>query len=108
MTAWTTSVLVALALLLPGALYIRLRWRRAPQAYRAMIAVAACFFVAGSILGAWTLHLRAPKPAEIATAGPSASMPAPPSPAGIVSPAERSTQSDYLHEQVLGKGRQGD
>ena len=62
MTAWATSALVALALVLAGALYIRLRWRRSPQAYRAMIALAACCFVAGSITGAWILHLTAPKP----------------------------------------------
>ncbi len=62
MTAWAATCLVALALVLAGGLYIRLRWRRSPQAYRAMIALAACYFVAGSITGAWILHLSAPKP----------------------------------------------
>jgi hypothetical protein len=61
MTAWGTSTLVALVLALGGALYIHLRWRRAPQAYRAMIALAACYFVAGVIMGAWILRL-APNP----------------------------------------------
>ncbi len=61
-TPWATSALIALALALGGALYIRLRWRRSPHAYRAMIALAACYFVAGSITGAWILHLTAPKP----------------------------------------------
>ncbi len=62
MTAWAATGLVALALALAGGLYIRLHWRRSPQAYRAMIALAACYFVAGSITGAWILHLSAPKP----------------------------------------------
>ena len=61
-TPWATSALIALALALGGALYIRLRWRRSPRAYRAMIGLAACYFVAGSITGAWILHLTAPKP----------------------------------------------
>ena len=46
MTPWATSALIALALA-----YIRVRWRRSPQAYRAMIALAACYLVAGSIMG---------------------------------------------------------
>jgi hypothetical protein len=37
------TVLAAAAdLVLIGALYIRLRWRRSPHAYRAMIALAGC------------------------------------------------------------------
>ena len=40
-----------------GTLYIRVRWRRSPQAYRAMIWLTACYFVAGSIVGAWLLRL---------------------------------------------------
>ena len=67
MTAWAATGLVALALVLAGGLYIRLHWRRSPQAYRAMIALAACHFVAGSITGAWILHLSAPKPPASST-----------------------------------------
>jgi endonuclease YncB( thermonuclease family) len=67
MLTWKWTVLLALALVVGGAVYIRLRWRRAPQAYRAMVALAACFFVAGSLTGAWLLHLAAPKDAEVAT-----------------------------------------
>jgi endonuclease YncB( thermonuclease family) len=103
MTWWGILDLVAVMLVSGCALYIRLRWRRSPQAHRAMIVLAACYFVAGSFLGAWALHLGAPKPAEIATAGPSASMPVPPSPAGMVSPASGSTQSNYLPNRYSGK-----
>ena len=36
-----------------------------------MVAVAVSFFVAGAVLGAWSLHLVAPKPAETGTLTPS-------------------------------------
>ena len=51
---------IAAALIAAGALYIRLRWRRSPQAYRAMIAVAVCYLEAGAILGACVVRLVAP------------------------------------------------
>jgi endonuclease YncB( thermonuclease family) len=73
-------IVFALALVLAGALYIRLRWHRSPRAYRAMLALAACYFVAGSLVGAWVLHLTAPKPAEVvapSSTGISTSLPAP-------------------------------
>src|SRR5271169_6125074 len=57
MLDWRWIPLVALALIVAGALYIRLRWRRSPRAYRAMIALAVCYFVAGSVTGAWILNL---------------------------------------------------
>jgi len=80
MTAGSTSALVALALVLAGALYIRLRWRRSPQAYRAMIALGVCYFVAGLITGAWILHVTTPKPppappAQVAAPSASATSP---------------------------------
>ncbi len=62
MLNWKWLVLIALALIVSGALYIRLRWRRSPQAYRAMIALAACYFVAGSLTGAWILLLAVTSP----------------------------------------------
>lgn len=55
-------VVIAAALIAAGALYIRLRWRRSPQAYRAMIAVAICYLAAGAILGACVVRLVAPAP----------------------------------------------
>ena len=69
MNPWIVTVLIAVLLVLGGALYIRLRWHRSPIAYRAMLAVSACFLLAGSLIGAWVLHLAAPRPAEIVTTG---------------------------------------
>ena len=76
MVSWASALIVSFALLIGGAVYVRFRWRRAPQAYRAMIGLAACYFVAGSILGAWVLHLVSPRPAQFATASPSIAVPA--------------------------------
>jgi hypothetical protein len=52
MGAWLWAIVVAVALLVGGAAaYIRPRWRRSPRAYRAMGALAACYFVAGLSCG---------------------------------------------------------
>jgi len=59
---WNWAALIAALLAGATALYIRHRWRRAPQAYTAMVAVAVCCFVAGAVLGAWVLHLFEPSP----------------------------------------------
>lgn len=58
------AVVIAVALVVAGGLYIRLRWRRSPRAYRAMIAIAAGYFAVGIVVGAWALHPAAPKRAE--------------------------------------------
>jgi hypothetical protein len=87
MTPWATSTLVALVLALGGAFYIRLRWRRSPQAYRAMIALATCYFVAGAITGAWILDLIVARP----TVPPVA----PSSAAAISSPATATIKENY-------------
>ena len=50
-------LLVALGLSLGGAVYIRLRWRRAPVAMRAMSFIAICYFIAGSLFTVWVAHL---------------------------------------------------
>lgn len=71
MNLWTWVVLIAAILVAGGALYIRLRWLRAPQAYRAMVIVATSYLLAGALLGAWALHLVAPKPPEIIQPSPS-------------------------------------
>lgn len=60
------ALAVAAALILISSLYIRQRWRRSPQAYRAMVALAAVYFAAGALSGAWALHLVASRPAEVA------------------------------------------
>ncbi len=56
---WGSAAIFGVLLLLAGGAYIRLRWSRSPLAYRAMIALAVCFFIAGALLGAWLFHARA-------------------------------------------------
>lgn len=70
------TIATSVALVVTGALYIHLRWRRSPRAYRAMIALAAGYFVAGSIAGAWILHLASPRHTETQSASPNVSAPA--------------------------------
>jgi hypothetical protein len=53
----TWTIFLALALIGIVGLYIFLRWRRSPKAYKAMIAVSIASFVSGSILGAWVFRL---------------------------------------------------
>jgi hypothetical protein len=49
----TWTIFLAFALIGGAGLYIFLRWRRSPKAYKAMIAISIASFVSGSILGAW-------------------------------------------------------
>src|SRR5262245_19237736 len=73
---WNWAALVAAFLAGATALYINQRWRRAPQAFTAMVAVAICYFVAGAVLAGWILHLFAPSaPSTVATEAPGASTP---------------------------------
>jgi hypothetical protein len=48
---WNWAALVGATLAGGTAHYMRLRWRRAPQAFTAMVAVAVCYFVAGARFG---------------------------------------------------------
>jgi len=57
--------LIAVTLAVVGALYIRLRWRRSPRAYRAMIMLCTGYLVVGALLTAWVLHPKPVKEAEI-------------------------------------------
>lgn len=57
MSAWNLSILTAVVLVAAGGLYVHFRWKRSPQAWRAMTGVAVCYFLAGSITGAWIMHL---------------------------------------------------
>jgi hypothetical protein len=68
--AWNWAALIAALLAGGTALYIRLRRRRAPQAFTAMVAVAACSFVAGAVIGAWILHLVGPRARKATRATP--------------------------------------
>jgi multidrug resistance efflux pump len=53
----TWKIFLAFALIGAAGLYIFLRWRRSPKAYKAMIAVSVASFVSGSILSAWVFRL---------------------------------------------------
>jgi hypothetical protein len=99
MVSWASSLVVSLALLIGGAVYVRFRWYRSPQAYRAMIALAACYFVAGSIFGAWVLHLTVPKasPPTAAVATPSVVAASPVATAPSVPPPGASVSVPPLH-----------
>ncbi len=59
---WNWAAIIAASLVGAGALYVRLRWRRAPQAYTAMVALAVCYFATGAVLGAWSPRLLALRP----------------------------------------------
>jgi hypothetical protein len=56
MSIWSWILVLLLSLIAGGALYVRLRWIRSPVAYKAMIGVAACYFLAGILVCAWVLH----------------------------------------------------
>jgi len=59
MSAWTLSILAAVMLVGGGGLYVHFRWRNSPRAWRAMTGLAAGYFLAGAITGAWIVHLNA-------------------------------------------------
>jgi hypothetical protein len=59
MPIWTELIGAAVVLVVAGLLYVRFRWRRSPQAYRAMLVLAGCYFVAGAFAGAWIMHVTA-------------------------------------------------
>ena len=54
------ALLLAVSMMLGGALYIRLRWRRSPRALKAMTGLAVCYLTAGVLLGGWVFHVVAP------------------------------------------------
>jgi endonuclease YncB( thermonuclease family) len=60
---WKDAFIAALVLSAAVALYIHFRWQRAPQAYRAMVAIALGCLAAGVMLGASIEHFTVPAPA---------------------------------------------
>jgi endonuclease YncB( thermonuclease family) len=104
MSAWTSMIVAAVALTAVGGLYVQLRWRRSPQAHRAMIVIAAGYFIAGVLAGAWALHLAVPRP-QIVAAATSARAPARPLPVSMASPVAGAsgTPPDYLPLKYTGK-----
>jgi endonuclease YncB( thermonuclease family) len=61
---WGALAGILAALIVGGAVYLRLRWGRSPRAYRAMIALATCYFIAGALAGAFIMRLLEPKAVE--------------------------------------------
>jgi hypothetical protein len=75
---WSAPLLAAV-LVFGVAVYVWVRWRRAPAALRAMGKVAGVCFVAGFLVGAWGLHVagsRLPSKAAAAPSGAAGSVPA--------------------------------
>jgi hypothetical protein len=69
----TWTIFLALAAIAGSGLYIFLRWRRSPKAYKAMIAISIVSFVSGSILGAWVFRLsQRSTPPPVSTSVPPA------------------------------------
>jgi hypothetical protein len=70
----TWTIFLAFALIGGTSLYILLRWRRSPKAYKAMLAVSIASFVSGSILGAWVFRaVEIPIAATVNTGAPAGS-----------------------------------
>jgi endonuclease YncB( thermonuclease family) len=104
MLTWTGLAVILAALLAGGgALYVRLRWRRSPRAYRAMFALAACYFVAGALATVWVMRITAPKPAT--GAAPSAAVvpmiPAPAASAAAAAAAQLANPLNHFSAKVV-------
>lgn len=64
---WAAPALVAAALLLGSVIYIAVRWRRAPAAFRAIAGVASIWLIAGFLFGASVFHFAFVRPAADAS-----------------------------------------
>jgi hypothetical protein len=87
LSTWTAPILVAAALVLSVALYISVRWRRAPTAFRGMISVAGVCLLAGFLAGVWAFHFWTAKGLATSSTLPSSESSAA-APPGTVSAAE--------------------
>lgn len=58
---WIVPVIAA-ALVLGSAIYVQVRWRRAPVALRAIGSVGGICFVAGFLVGVWAFHIADNRP----------------------------------------------
>jgi len=102
LSAWTQLAL-GLSLIAIGALYIRLRWRKSPVAYRAMIGLSLAYFIAGALLGSWVLR----RPSQAADSGIANVKSDLPSPASLwpvsASPSRPGVEAAYLPNKYTGK-----
>src|SRR5690348_768885 len=80
---------IAFALAMAGAFYIHLRWRRSPQAYKAMNVLSAGYFMAGAFLSAWLFRVKTRQAPNVETT--SAAAPAPESTASPRAPILKET-----------------
>jgi hypothetical protein len=69
---WTAPLPAAAVLVVGVAVYLGVRWRRAPAALRAMVNIASVCFIAGFLVGAWALHVAGSRVPSNAAASPSA------------------------------------
>src|SRR5215472_15983261 len=95
MSIWIWAALLAVTLTGGGALYIRLRGRLSPQAYRAMLGLAVGYLAAGALTAAIALHLLA------SIAAQDAPVPSPPGQTSVASPS--AAVGDLLPLKFTGK-----
>jgi hypothetical protein len=57
MSFWLFLLILGAVILFAVLLYLELRWRKAPRAFKAMSRVAIASLAAGALLGVWSLHL---------------------------------------------------
>jgi endonuclease YncB( thermonuclease family) len=98
------AAIVALALLVAGVLYIQIRWRRSPHAYKGMIVLAVGYFAAGILFTVWLLHPPESKK-QAAGVGPGPSSEVAPSSSVPVSAAAPKVgiSLDYLPNKYTGR-----
>lgn len=70
---WLAPVLIAAALVLVSAIYVVVRWRRAPAAFRAIASVASVCLFAGFLLGLCVFHFWISRSSVPSRAEPTAS-----------------------------------
>jgi hypothetical protein len=57
MSFWLLLLILGAVILFAVLLYLELRWRKAPRAFKAMSGVAIASLAAGTLLGVWSVHL---------------------------------------------------
>jgi endonuclease YncB( thermonuclease family) len=102
------TIAIAGIIALAGIVYILFGWRRSPRAYRAMLALAGVFFVAGGLAGGWLVHALNSAPIVSASTPLPAAAPsvadAPPEPVSVSGPISATLtgiedgDTIYVHE----------
>ena len=99
---WKDAIIAALILCVAAGLYIHFRWWRAPQAYRAMVAIAVVCLTAGVMLGASIGHFTAHAPAIDPTVPTAVTAPAAPPATGppITATVTEITDGDTVNAKL--------